>query len=308
MLTLAITTQSETAERIADPLARRGIDVRHLPTTGRAMSLNGSPLTLEGSLDDPETTPPGSEEGNDAEAIADPLGAFDVGFVYPSRLTEGGVLDALIDVPWMNDRAAILTSRNKAGVLAALGREDIPVPETVLCSDPMDEPALVDVFERFDREVVLKPNSATRGIGITKVSDLDSFLGVCDYLDLIHEFPATEDKSFLVQEFLPDAQDYRVMVLDGECVGAVERRGAGWKHNVHRGATAVGVSPPTAVAGLAERVASVLDIPYLGVDVLVSGERTVVTETNARPTIDDTSKYRKGFYDDLAALIRATAA
>jgi ribosomal protein S6--L-glutamate ligase len=307
MLTLAITTQSETAERIADPLARRGIDVRHLPTTGRAMSLTGAPLPLEGSPDDPETTPPGSEEGNDAEAIADPLGAFDVGFVYPSRLTEGGVLDALIDLPWVNDRAAVLTSRNKAGVLAALGRENIPVPETVLCADPMNESILVDVFERFEPPVVIKPNSATRGIGITIVSDLDSFLWVCDYLGLILEFPTSEDKSFLVQEYLPDARDYRVMVLDGECVGAVERQGAGWKHNVHRGAAAVGVSVPTAVADLTERVADVLDVSYLGVDVLVSGERTLVTETNARPTIDDASKYREGFYDDLAALIRAAA-
>jgi ribosomal protein S6--L-glutamate ligase len=301
MLTLAVTTRAETTERMCDPLAERGIDVRYLPTSGTAISLDRSrpPSALgDGSG--------GAEE--EGEFVPEAEKEVDVGFVYPSRLTEGGVLDALIDVPWMNDRAAILTSRNKAGVLAALGRENIPVPETVLCADPMNEPALVDVFERFETPVVLKPNSATRGIGITKVSDLDSFLGVCDYLDLIHEFPATEDKSFLVQEFLPDARDYRVMVLDGECVGAVERRGAGWKHNVHRGATAVGVSPPTAVAGLAERVASVLDIPYLGVDVLVSGERTVVTETNARPTIDDTSKYRKGFYDDLAALIRATAA
>ena len=307
MLTVAITTQGETADRIAAPLAKRDIDVRHLPTTGRAMSLDGSTLSVEGSLEDLETGPLGSEEGNDAETTENLLKAFDVGLVYPSRLTEGGVIDTRLDLPWVNSRDAVLTSRNKAGVLAALDREGIPVPESVLVSNPVAEGTLRAVFERFEPPVVVKPNSATRGIGITKVGDVDSFLGVCDYLGLLHEFPATGDKAFVVQEYLPDARDYRLMVIDGECLGGVERQGAGWKHNVHRGAEAVGVPVPEDLAALAERVASVLDIPYLGVDLLVADERVLVTETNARPTVDDAAKYDEDFYDELAALIRSAA-
>jgi ribosomal protein S6--L-glutamate ligase len=49
-----------------------------------------------------------------------------------------------------------------------------------------------------------------------------------------------------------------------------------------------------------------MEIPFLGVDLLVSDGRAVVNETNARPTIDDATKYEPGFYDDLAALIHAT--
>ena len=308
MLTMAITTRSETAERIAAPLAKRDIDVRHLPTTGRAIALSdpagefGLPAV---SLDE-ESTPPADGNGSEGAPL-DTAAAFDVGLVYPSRLTEGGVVDARFDLPWVNDREAVLTSRNKAGVLAALDRDGIPVPESVLVSSPIEEESLRAVFERFDSPVVVKPNSATRGIGITKVGDVDSFLGVCDYLGLLHEFPATGDKAFLVQEYLPDARDYRLMVIDGECLGGVERQGAGWKHNVHRGAEAVGVPVPEDLAALAERVASVLDIPYLGVDLLVADERVLVTETNARPTVDDAAKYDEDFYDELAALIRSAA-
>jgi ribosomal protein S6--L-glutamate ligase len=162
--------------------------------------------------------------------------------------------------------------------------------------------------------VVVKPNATTRGIGVAKVADLDSFLGVCDYLDLVHDYRATGDRSFLVQEYLPDARDYRVMVVDGDVVGAVERRlpddalAAGqWKHNVHRGAEAVGVDLPEDLHGVAERAAAALDIPWLGVDLLVSDDRVVVNETNARPTIDAATKYEAGFWDDVAALIRDTA-
>ncbi|WP_132057974.1 ATP-grasp domain-containing protein [Halorussus amylolyticus] len=287
MLTLAVAYREETFERMRDPLAERGIEARHVPTEGRTIALTDSPWDAD---------------------------EFDAGFVYPSRAMEGGVLDALVSVPWVNDREAVLTSRNKAGVVATLDRAGVPVPETVLVSNPADESDLLDAFDRFDPPVVIKPNSTTRGVGVAKVGDADSFLGVTDYLDLVHDYRATGDKSFLVQEFVADAADYRAMVVNGECVGGVERRlpadaraSGHWKHNVHRGAKATGVDLPADLRSLAERTAEALDIPLLGVDILVSEDRAVVSETNARPTIDAETKYDAGFYDRLAGLIRETA-
>jgi len=190
----------------------------------------------------------------------------------------------------------------------------VPVPESVLVSNPADESELVAAFERLDPPVVVKPNSTTRGVGVTTAGDLDSFLGIADYLDLVHDYRATGDRSFLVQAYLPEARDYRAMVVDGEYVGAVERRlpygvreRGRWKHNVHRGAVAEGVALPEEHRRLAERAADVLDIDYLGVDLLVTDDRAVVNETNARPTIDSATKYEDGFWDRLAGLIRATS-
>ena len=288
MLTLAVATRAETFERMAEPLAQRGVGVRHVRTRERSIPLG-----------DPPWNP----------------GTFDAGFVYPPRLMEGGVADALLSIPWVNDREAVHTSRNKAEVLARLGRAGLPVPQTVLVSNPVEEEELVEVFERFDPPVVVKPNSTTRGVGVARVDDVDSFLGVVDYLDLVHDFRATGDRSFLVQEYLPDATDYRAMVIDGTCAGAVERRlpetatAAGqWKHNVHRGAEATGITLDPDVRDLVETVAAELEIPFLGVDLLVSEDRVVVSETNARPTIDAATKYEPDFYDRLAALIEETAA
>ena len=305
MLRLAVATKEETFERMREPLADRGIGVEHVRSRERAL-----PVT----------------EAFDASAGAE---AFDAGFVYPTRLMEGGVVDVHLGVPWVNDREAIVTSRNKAGVLAALSAADVPVPETAMVSNPADAGALADAAGGFDYPVVVKPNSAMRGAGVVRVTDPDTLRGVTDYFDLIHGFPATGDKSFLVQEFLPDARDYRAMVIDGTCVGGVERRardgrGGGadgngpedggsesgprrWKHNVHRGAAAAGIDLPAEHRRLAERTAAVLDVPYLGVDLLETPDRLVVNETNARPTIDDAEKYDDGFYDRLAGLIRATA-
>ncbi|MEM4781567.1 MAG: RimK family alpha-L-glutamate ligase [Halalkalicoccus sp.] len=276
---LALATRAETHDRLAEFLPDHGIDVQHVETTGRAI-----PISSE-----------------------NPFPAVDVGLVFPPRLMEGGLADALLGVPWVNDRASILTSRNKSEVLARLSRAGLPVPETVCVSNPVEREELRAVFERFDPPVVVKPNSTTRGIGIALARDLDSFLGICDYLGLIHEFPATGDRSFLVQEFLPDARDYRAMVIDGEYVGAVERTGERWKHNVHAGARAEGVRLACDQRALVERTAETLDVPFLGVDLLVSGDRVVVSETNARPTVDEATKYEPGFEARLADLIRSRA-
>jgi ribosomal protein S6--L-glutamate ligase len=287
-LRLAVANRAETFDRMVGPLARRGIEAVHHSVTGTS-----TPLTEQSAVDP---------------------SAVDVGFVFPGRITEGGVLDALLDVPWINGRDAILTSRNKAAVLTRCARAGIPVPETMLVSNPRDDAALDGVFDRFDPPVVIKPTTTTRGTGIAKVHDEDSLLGVVDYLDVIHEFPVTGDKSFLVQEYLPDARDIRVMVLDGEYVGAVSRelpesaRESGrWKHNVHRGAEATGIDLDESLRELAEQVAETLSVPFLGVDLLVTDDRAVVSETNARPTIDEATKYEADLYDRLAALIDRTA-
>jgi ribosomal protein S6--L-glutamate ligase len=284
-LRLAVATDAETLSRIRDPLADRGIGCEFVPSSERATA-------------------------TDAD-----LGAFDVGFVFPSRLAEGGVVDALLGVPWVNGREAILRSRHKGETLVRLSRAGVPTPETTVVSNQVGEATLTEVWESFDAPVVVKPNATTRGTGVAKCADLDSFLGVTDYLSLVHDYRATGDRSFLVQAYLPDAVDYRVMCVEGEYVGAVERRlpaealAAGrWKHNVHRGAEAEGVDLPPELRALAEDAAAALEIDWLGVDLLVTEDRAVVNETNARPTVDAATKYEDGFYDRLARLIRETAA
>ena len=287
MVRLAVAHRAETFDRIAGPLADRSIDVDHVSTSERTVSL----------------TDPGFDPDR-----------FDVGFVFPGRLMEGGVLDALLSIPWINDRESVLRSRNKAETIARLQAAGLPVPRTVLVSNPVENEAPIDVYERFDGPVVVKPNSTTRGRGVVQIDDRDSFRGVVDYLELLHDDRSVGDRSYLVQEFLPNATDYRVMVVDGEYVGAVERtipesdRGQRrWKHNVHRGATADPVDLPADLRRLAERVAAVMDISILGVDLLVTADGPVVNETNARPTVDTAEKYEPDFYDRLARLVRETA-
>jgi ribosomal protein S6--L-glutamate ligase len=281
---LAVATDAETLSRLRDPLAERGIEAKHVSTSAQTIPLGAS------------------------------LESFDVGFVFPSRLAEGGVADALLDIPWVNGREAIQRSRYKSETLARLSQAGVTIPTTTMVSNPVSEDELVSVWDSFDPPVVVKPNSTTRGTGVAKCTDIDSFLGVTDYLDLVHDYRATGDRSFLVQEYLPDAVDYRVMIIEGEYAGAVERRlpdaalaEGRWKHNVHRGAEADGIELSAPHRKLAESAAATLSIDWLGVDLLVTENRAVVNETNARPTVDQATKYEPAFYDRLAVVIRARA-
>lgn len=283
MITLAVTTRAETFSRMKNPLLEFGINAEYV-----------EPEATTFDLTDPQ------------EAYS----SFDVGFVYPPRPMEGGVIEAFTSMKWVNDREAILTSRNKAGVLATLAANDIAVPDTIAVSNPVDNTILERVFSEFSPPVIVKPNSTTRGVGVTKIRDVDSFLGLSDYLDAIHSFTATKDRLFLVQEALDITTDYRVMIVNGTYVGAVERsipddQSDRWKHNVHHGGIATRVTLDDNYRELAEQVAAILGIDYLGVDLAVTPTGTYVTETNARPTIDSRSKYEPGFYPELAALIKS---
>lgn len=300
MTRVAITTEPE-FDRLEGPLGERGFDPVFIPTEERATRLSRSDRA-----------------------------SADVGFVYPQRVAEGGVLDAHLDVEWVNDREAMLRSRFKGETIARLEAAGLPTPKTTLISNPFDRGDLPAAYDRFDPPLLLKPNYATRGEGIIKVVDYDSLSGAIDYVDLLHTNPAVGDQTYLLQEFIPDARDYRAMVIDYEYAGAVERRfpddEAGpdidielagdsdadrrlgrWKHNVHRGAVAREAALPIELRRMAEEVAKVLEIPWLGVDFLVTDDRAVVNETNARPTVDDPEKYVEGFYDRLTELIRETA-
>ncbi|CDK40836.1 rimK domain protein ATP-grasp [Halorubrum sp. AJ67] len=145
MIRLAMTTDAETFERVREPLGERGIEVGHVRAKERSLRV--------------------SSGGGERAEPADEFDGFDVGLVYPTRLMEGAVVDERLGVPWVNGRDAVVTSRNKAGVLAALDAAGLPTPGTTLVSNPVDESVVVDAVNDFSYPVVVKPNSATRGWG-----------------------------------------------------------------------------------------------------------------------------------------------
>ena len=124
MLELAVITHEETFNRMRDPLKDRGILARYIDVYGREIPISKeSPIELQG---------------------------IDVGFVYPSRIMEGGVIDAFLEVPWVNGLESVVLSRNKGRVLTILNKNGFDVPSTVMISNPIGEEELIDAYEKIE--------------------------------------------------------------------------------------------------------------------------------------------------------------
>jgi ribosomal protein S6--L-glutamate ligase len=126
----------------------------------------------------------------------------------------------------MNSPRAIECAVDKFLTTSRLAAAGLPVPRTVVCEE--SEQAL-EAFHFLGGDVVVKPLFGSEGRGILRVCDPDLAFRTFRTLERI-------DAVLYVQEFIPHAgYDIRVLVLDGEIVGAIRRTGAGRGEEGKRG-------------------------------------------------------------------------
>ncbi len=114
------------------------------------------------------------------------------------------------------------------------------IPETHVSRDPFRLKKLID---EFGGAMVIKPLARFGGEGVIKVSDrdrenLNSLIHY--YVQAYREYPLREP--IMVQEYLEavkEAGDVRILLLNGEILGAMRRipRKGDFRTNVHAGAT-----------------------------------------------------------------------
>lgn len=88
----------------------------------------------------------------------------------------------------------------------------------------------------------------------------------------------------IIQKFLKYDNDYRAIILDGKCIGIIERvpQKDEFRANISRGATPkkVDFDQTKEVQLLAEKTAKILGSDYVGVDILRRGTELYVLEVN----------------------------
>ena len=85
-------------------------------------------------------------------------------------------------------------------------------------------------FEELGGDVVVKPLFGSEGRGIVRVSDADTAYRVFRALELGRYI-------YCLQEFVPHGrEDIRAFVVGERVIGAMLRRGPGWKTNAAQGA------------------------------------------------------------------------
>lgn len=150
---------------------------------------------------------------------------FDMSYITACHLLEM-VSDKTLVV---NDPAYVRGTPEK---LFPLAYPDI-MPPTLISRDMQAIAAFRDEF----RDIILKPLYGNGGVGVFRLKPGDS-----NFSSLMEMFMERSREPIIVQAFLPDVKngDKRVILIDGEAVGAINRRPlpGETRSNMHVGGTA----------------------------------------------------------------------
>jgi len=164
-----------------------------------------------------------------------------------------------------------LVASDKLAALMMLAKSGLPVPETESSENMF---MAYDAVKRFG-EAVVKELRGSMGYGVFKVNDPDVAMNIFSYL-------LNLSKPMYVQRFLNKKGngDYRVVVVGGQVIGAIFRRGVGWKSNVAQGARPEAVKPSGELMELALKTCDILGLGYAGVDIAETDEGYFILEVN----------------------------
>jgi len=176
----------------------------------------------------------------------------------------------------VNSPRAIECAVDKSLTTAKLASVGLPVPATWI-GESSD--AAMIAFEELGGDVVVKPVFGAEGRGIVRVSDPDLAFRTFRTLERI-------DAVLYLQQFIPHAGfDTRLLMMDGEVIGAIKRESANdFRTNIARNGSATQVEPTKQQIEFALRATEVIGTRIAGVDLLESRQgETFVIELNAVP-------------------------
>ena len=182
-----------------------------------------------------------------------------------------------LGIPVYNDGRAIERTVDKAMTSFLLRHAGVPTPPTWVVESNSQARGVVQHQTTARGEVVMKPLFGSRGVGLRRVRSAD-------------ELPPTEECAgvYYLQRFIepgPDGyRDWRVFVIAGRAVAAMQRRGRDWINNVALGATCEAVPAAGPLAQMAESACRAVDVDYGGVDIMRGRDGvTQVVEVNGIP-------------------------
>jgi ribosomal protein S6--L-glutamate ligase len=186
----------------------------------------------------------------------------------------------LAGIPVLNGAYGISTSRNKMRSLQLLAAGGIPVPRTVMASDPSGLKEMARLVGGVP--VLVKLLAVNEKSGVMICESLQS-------LEAALEAILGLGQNIVVQQYLRGARgrDLRALVVGGEVVAAMRRVPpvGRFTRNLRRGARFEPVDLPASTARLAVEAARVLGLEVSAVDMLDVKGGPRVFEVNSSPSI-----------------------
>jgi ribosomal protein S6--L-glutamate ligase len=180
-----------------------------------------------------------------------------------------------------NESQGIARSRDKLRSLQLLSRHDIGIPPTAFARRREDVRSAIRKVG--GSPVILKLLEGTQGMGVILAESVKSAESVLDAMSTLRQ-------NILIQAYVEEAEgtDYRAIVVGGKVVAAMSRKAVEgeFRSNVHRGATATGITLDPIQEKTAIHAAEVLGLNIAGVDMIPSKEGPMVLEVNSSPGLE----------------------
>jgi ribosomal protein S6--L-glutamate ligase len=176
----------------------------------------------------------------------------------------------------VNSPRAVECAVDKSLTTAKLAEHGLPVPATWVGES---SESAMQAFEDLGGDVVVKPVFGAEGRGIVRVSDPDLAFRTFRTLERL-------DAVLYLQRFIPHrGYDVRVLVLDGQMLGAIRRESKDdFRTNIARNGSAFPCEIDNAQHDLALRACEIIGTRIAGVDLLSDVDRQqYVIELNAVP-------------------------
>lgn len=191
----------------------------------------------------------------------------------------------MMDVFSTTGSLALSRSRDKLRSLQILSKHSVDMPKTIFASNKSSAKDIIELSG--GAPLVLKILEGTQGVGVVLV---DSEKAAKSVLDAFYGM----DVNLLVQEFIEEAggADIRVLVVNGEVVGAMKRQGAegDFRSNLHQGGSATAHKLTRKEKSTALAAAKAMGLGVCGVDMIPSERGPLVMEVNSSPGLEGIEK------------------
>ena len=175
-------------------------------------------------------------------------------------------------------------------------------PKTVAISHSEDtERAVKELGTKFP--IILKSSTGTQtGVGVTIVESMRSLNAFVQMILLYNKY-----LPIIIQEYIPLDYDVRVMVLDGEILGAMKRNvitdGSDFRSNVSLGAEAENIEITEIEKDNSIKAAEAVDGRLAGIDFIPAKnrekEQPYILEVNSMPGFGGSEKLKKGLVKEI---------
>lgn len=174
----------------------------------------------------------------------------------------------------------------KAWQMLALKRAGIEVPKTIYGSLWFLYERMVETVAPFSFPVILKGSGGDRGTRVYKADNLNQLEKIVREL---RKSETEEGKRYMLQEFIPNDGDFRVLVLGEKVLGVMKRSSQSkeeFKNNYSAGGKVEVADLPEEIKQLAVEAAKVCGLMVAGVDVAFRDydmKKPVIWEVNKGP-------------------------